>query len=124
LRGFDKSCFPNDKLLGYFRLSLRDKWQWQQAREYLLKALEIFVEFYDEHHAAIASRNLARLWQASGDTSLPGAVAAVLKIQPQEAEALLRELFEEGKWLLSGRWLFLNPARDEMFIVMGSWLCC
>jgi len=59
-------------------------------------------EFNDEHCAAIALRNLARLWQASskalsgGDTSLPGAVAAVLKIQPQEAEALLRKVLEEG----------------------------
>jgi hypothetical protein len=66
--------------------------QLQQAREYLLKALATF----DEHHAEIALRNLARLWQASGDTSLPGAVAATLKIQPQEAEALLRELLEKG----------------------------
>jgi len=68
--------------------------QWQQAREYLLKALEIFVEFHDEHHAAIALGNLALLWQASGDTSLSGAVAAVLKIKPQEAEALLRKMLE------------------------------
>jgi len=68
--------------------------QWQQAREYLLKALAIFVEFYDEHNVEIALWNLARLWQASGDASLPGAVAAVLKIQPQEAEALLRKSHE------------------------------
>jgi len=60
----------------------------------LLKALEIFVEFHDEHNAAIALRNLARLQQASNDASLSGAVAAVLKIQPQEAEALLRKLLQ------------------------------
>jgi len=57
----------------------------------LLKALEIFVEFHDEHHVAMVLGNLARLWQASGDASLPGAVAVVLKIQPQAAEALLRK---------------------------------
>jgi hypothetical protein len=42
--------------------------------------------------------DLARLWQAnskalsSGDTNIPGAIAAVLKIQPQEAEASLRKM--------------------------------
>jgi hypothetical protein len=69
--------------------------QWQQAREYLLKALEIFVEFHDEHNVAIALLSLARLWQAGGDTGLRGAVAAVLKIQPQEAEALLRKSLDQ-----------------------------
>ncbi len=68
--------------------------QWQQARKYVLRALEIFLEFNDEHNITITLRSLAYLWQASGDTSLPGAVAAVLKIQPQEAEALLRELLQ------------------------------
>jgi len=72
-------------------MMVQEQQQWQQARGYLLKALEIWTEFHDEHDTEIALRNLARLWQASEDTSLPGAVAAVLKIQPQEAEALLRE---------------------------------
>jgi hypothetical protein len=68
--------------------------QWQQAREYLLKALAIFVEFHDKHYREMKLRNLAHLWQASGDTSLPGAVAAALKIQPQEAEAFLRNALQ------------------------------
>jgi hypothetical protein len=63
----------------------------------LLQALQIFIEFHDEHSAVIALRNLARLWQVSGDTSLPGAVAAVLKRPPQEAEALLRKLLEQSE---------------------------
>ncbi|MEK7257636.1 MAG: hypothetical protein AAB316_22965, partial [Bacteroidota bacterium] len=57
-------------------------------------ALKIFVEFHDVHYTVIALRNLTRLWQASGDASLPGAIASVLKIQPQEAEALSRKLLQ------------------------------
>ncbi len=68
--------------------------QWQQAREHLLKALEIFVEFHDEHNRKIVLRNLARLWQSTGDTSLFDAVAAILKIQPQEVEALLQKALQ------------------------------
>jgi hypothetical protein len=35
------------------------------------------LEFHEEHHLEIALQNFARLWQASGDTSLPGAVGGL-----------------------------------------------
>ena len=64
--------------------------QWQQAREYFLKALEIFVDFNSEYELGITLHSLARLWQASRDARLPAAVAAVLGISSQEAEEVLK----------------------------------
>lgn len=40
--------------------------------------------------SSISLRSLARLWQASDDSSLPAAVATVLGLSPAEAAALLR----------------------------------
>ncbi len=72
--------------------------QWAQARSYLLKDLEITWSFKDEHGLAITLRSMARLWQASGDTTLPSAVAEVLGTTSEEAEALLRQaLPDEGQ---------------------------
>lgn len=69
--------------------------QWDQARDYFLRALPILVEFNDDHNASIVLRSLARLWQASGDTSLPAAIAPILKILAEEAEKLLQDLLPE-----------------------------
>ena len=67
----------------------KEQRQWQQARGYLLQALEIWVEFHNEHKTEIGLRTLAHLWYASRDASLPRAVAEILKIKPNDAEALL-----------------------------------
>jgi tetratricopeptide (TPR) repeat protein len=64
--------------------------QWKQAQDLYLKALETFVAFQDRHSLGIVLRSLARLWQASGEASLPAAVAGVLGISEAEAEELLR----------------------------------
>ena len=64
--------------------------QWAQARDYFLSALRTYHEYQDGHNAGIALRSLARLWEESGNAGLPAAVAAVLGVSAQEAEALLR----------------------------------
>jgi Tfp pilus assembly protein PilF len=64
--------------------------QWAQARDYFLRALETYVAYEDGHNLGITLRSLARLWQASGDASLPAAIAPILKVPKEEVEALLR----------------------------------
>jgi tetratricopeptide (TPR) repeat protein len=73
--------------------------QWAQARQYLLMDLEISAKFGDEHDLGITLRSLARLWQASSDAGLPGAMASILKMAPGEVEDLLRRLLagDEGQ---------------------------
>ena len=63
--------------------------KWDIARENLLKALEILIEFRDQHNAAIAFRSLARLWKATTDGQVPAAVAQILGITQGDAEELL-----------------------------------
>jgi tetratricopeptide (TPR) repeat protein len=70
--------------------------QWEQARDYLLQALEIFVSYEDNYSSDIALRNLALLWQESGDDSLPGMVAEKLGVSRGEVEKLLREMLGES----------------------------
>jgi hypothetical protein len=53
-------------------------------------ALNISAELGDKHGLGITLRSLARLWQASEDAGLPAAIAAILKINPQDVEKLLR----------------------------------
>src|SRR5260370_258207 len=65
--------------------------KWEQARPYFIETLKIFVDYEDAYSYSIALRSLARLWQESGDASLPAAVASILSITPNEAEAKLRE---------------------------------
>ncbi len=69
--------------------------QWEQARDYLLRALAITAEFDDEHRRAITLRSLGRLWQASGDTYLPHAIASILHTTPEEVEMHLSSLLSE-----------------------------
>ncbi len=66
--------------------------QWEQAHAYFLQALEIDVSYEDTYSSDIDLRSLARLWQASGDEGIPGAVAAVLKAD----EVKVIELFNEA----------------------------
>jgi len=63
--------------------------QWEQAREYYLKALEILIEYDDEHSLSVVIGNLSLLYSTSQDAGLPAAVAGVLGISAEEAENLL-----------------------------------
>jgi tetratricopeptide (TPR) repeat protein len=69
--------------------------QWQQAREYFLQAFEIYQAYNDNHYGRMALRSLARLWRASGDASLPAAVATIQGASVEETEKLLHEMLEE-----------------------------
>ena len=70
--------------------------QWQHTRDYFLKSLAIVVEFNDEYRIAFVLKQLARLWQESGDASLPAAVAGVLNISPEKAEELMRGVLNQA----------------------------
>jgi tetratricopeptide (TPR) repeat protein len=65
--------------------------QWPQAKSAYLQSLEIYAEVEDSHHGAIVLGSLARLWEASGDASLPAEVAKILGIEAEQAEQLLRD---------------------------------
>ena len=69
--------------------------QWKEAREYFLKALETYVSYKDDHNSGMALYNLARLWQASGDADLPGAIASIMGTTSGEVEVLLRKMLED-----------------------------
>jgi tetratricopeptide (TPR) repeat protein len=69
--------------------------QWEQARKFFLQALETYVAYKDTHNGSIALRSLARLWQATGDTELPAAIASIISSTSAEVEALLRERLED-----------------------------
>ncbi|HLX57712.1 MAG TPA: CHAT domain-containing protein [Ktedonobacteraceae bacterium] len=71
--------------------------QWQQAREYFLTALKTYVEFEDNYTGGIVLRSLARLWKASGDASLPAAIAPIVGASVEETEMLLHEMLEGDK---------------------------
>ncbi len=59
------------------------------AIDYYLRAAETYVQFEDMHNLSIVIGSLARVWQSSGDATLPGRVAAVLGA----SEAEVVELF-------------------------------
>jgi tetratricopeptide (TPR) repeat protein len=69
--------------------------KWEQARAYYLQALEIFTAYKDDYSINIVLYNMALLWQASGDATLPAAIAPTLNATPDEVEAALRELLED-----------------------------
>ncbi|HDN26556.1 MAG TPA: tetratricopeptide repeat protein [Thioploca sp.] len=55
--------------------------QWQQAKEYFLKALSLWAEFNDSYSIdTFYLPAFARLYQATNDDTLPAAVAKVLGI--------------------------------------------
>ena len=70
--------------------------QWDTAKEYLLKDLEISLEFKDEYCAGITLRTLARLWQESGDQSLPAAVAPYLGATAEQVTERFKRALEPG----------------------------
>jgi Tfp pilus assembly protein PilF len=65
--------------------------QWDTARENLIKALEILVEFEDQQNVKIVLRSLARLWQAAADQRVLTEAARVLSISEEDAKKLLEE---------------------------------
>jgi len=67
----------------------------QQARDFFLHALEIFVAVEDNYNRSIVLSSLARLWQASGDVTLPTIIAPLLNSTFPEAEEVLRNLLEK-----------------------------
>ncbi|MBA2285112.1 MAG: tetratricopeptide repeat protein, partial [Ktedonobacteraceae bacterium] len=75
----------------------REQQQWPQSRAYLLQALEIFTAYQDTYSSGNALYSLALLWQVRGDTTLPVAIAPIMKITADEAEALLRQQLGKQK---------------------------
>jgi tetratricopeptide (TPR) repeat protein len=70
--------------------------EFQQARDFFLHALEIFVATEDNYSLSIVLRSLARLWQASGDVTLPTIIAPLLNSTSTEAEEELRSMLEKN----------------------------
>ena len=69
--------------------------EFQQARDFFLHALEIFVATEDNYSLSIVLRSLARLWQASGDETLPTIIAPLLNSTSTEVEEVLRNMLEK-----------------------------
>ena len=77
--------------LTYHQLGMvaQEQRQWAQAEEHFLRALETYVDYEDEHNLGIVLGSLARLHRAGGGQGLAEAVAKVLGISSNDAEALL-----------------------------------
>jgi len=75
---------------------------WQEAANYLLQALEIFVAFKDTHSGGIATRSLARVWQAAQSSpdfdkeAILNRLATILNITPGQAQALPEQTDNDG----------------------------
>ena len=87
-----KDGYAQASTYGLLGLLAKQRRQWPQAQQYLLQALEIFHDAGDEHSGGIALRSLAWRWQASGDATLPAAVAPILGTTVGEVEKQLRAL--------------------------------
>jgi tetratricopeptide (TPR) repeat protein len=96
-KSYDTDTIRKRSASTYHQLGMvaEEQRQWQQAREYFLKALEIFVEYKDTYSGGVVLRSLAPLWKASGDASIPAAVATTLGASLEETENLLREMLGE-----------------------------
>jgi CHAT domain len=73
-------------------IAAQEQRQWDKAREYFLKAQEIFVDYKDTYSGGVVLQSLARVWRASNDSSLPALVATVLGTSVEESEKLLCEM--------------------------------
>jgi tetratricopeptide (TPR) repeat protein len=78
-----------------FGVLAEEQRQWNKARTYFLQALEIYVSYQDTYKGSVVLSSLARLWQASGDASLPAAIASIVGITPAEVEELLRGILQD-----------------------------
>jgi len=67
----------------------QEQGQWAQAQEHFLRALETVVDCQDKDGLGIVLRSLARLHRAGRGQGLAEAVAKILRIGTDEAEALL-----------------------------------
>ena len=70
--------------------------QWAQAEQYYQRALATYVEYNDKHNLGIVLRSLARLWKASGNDSIPGAIAPILNAEPAEVEKMLQAIIDQS----------------------------
>jgi len=78
--------------LGQLGLLAGGQEQWPAAADYLLQALVIFRDFQDDHLLDMTLRNLARVWQSSGDATLPARVAAALGAAEAEVVERFRKM--------------------------------
>ncbi len=74
----------------------QEQGQWPQAEDYLLKALEIYHDYEDSHYLQITLRSLSRLWNRGHVEGLPGRMATILGISPEEVEDLMRKRPEDS----------------------------
>jgi tetratricopeptide (TPR) repeat protein len=84
--------YAQAKTYGQLGLLEQERLQWSQASDYLLRALEIFIAYKDNYFIGITVRSLALLWKASGNESLPAAVATSLGASVEETERLLLDI--------------------------------
>jgi len=67
--------------------------QWEQAKEYFLRTLEINNVYNDTYNVGIVLRSLALLWRRTNDGQLPKYVAPLIGKTPEE----VIELFAQGE---------------------------
>ena len=53
------------------------------------------MAYKDDYSSGVVLRSLARLWQASGDEGIPGAVAGVLNAKQGEVIELFNEMLKD-----------------------------
>ena len=87
--------YSQAKTYGQLGLLEQERKRWSQASDYLIRTLEIFITFEDEHNLEITIINLARLWKASDDISIPVKVSTTLGVSEEEIETLFRKIVEE-----------------------------
>ena len=64
--------------------------KWDQAQEYLLKALGIFAEYNDQHNIAVTIQNITRIFQVHPTDQLITEMARILSISEKQVKALLQ----------------------------------
>jgi tetratricopeptide (TPR) repeat protein len=94
LRIYDHLEKRYDQAHAYGQLGLleQERMQWSQALDYFLRALEIFIADKNDKYKVITVSYIAQLWKASGNESLPAAVATILGASVEEIENLLRKM--------------------------------
>jgi len=75
--------------------------QWVKARTCFLHSLEMLVDAHDKQVNGIVLHSLARLWQATGDESMPTAIASILGKAPAEVETGLLSMLENESGTVS-----------------------
>jgi tetratricopeptide (TPR) repeat protein len=70
--------------------------RWAESRDYFFRAFSTYKEFQDQHNLSIVQRSLARLWRASGDDTLPAAIATLWDAPEEEVRKLLEQLVDDS----------------------------